>query len=371
MLTLYRRHTAKCPHRDEGQEYDRCRCPWWCYGRTDDGEPIRESLKTRDRQRAVRRAAALESPDARRFKPIDEAIEGFEQHIQSLEPSTQRKYMNVMRQFQTFCDGAGLKDIGEITVDTLDAYRAGRKLARVTAQKELETLRQFFNYCRDRDYVKENVAKRIKSARNIKPNEITPYTPEEVARIIAACDFIGRTHYERLRARAMVLLLNNTALRVSDVATLARDRVQGRRIILRTLKTGDAVHLAVWPETQTALDSLPAPRGTEGESRFYFWNGKTSRRAVVGMAERTLAAVFRKSGVPNAHAHRFRHTLATFLLGKGGTEQEVADILGNSPAIVRKHYAKWSQARQKRIDDLMETARSCTKFVHTINAPVI
>jgi hypothetical protein len=35
----------------------------------------------------------------------------------------------------------------------------------------------------------------------------------------------------------------------------------------------------------------------------------------------------------------------------------VADILGNSPAIVLKHYAKWSQARQKRIDDLMAAAQ--------------
>jgi hypothetical protein len=32
----------------------------------------------------------------------------------------------------------------------------------------------------------------------------------------------------------------------------------------------------------------------------------------------------------------------------GATEQEVADVLGNSAEIVRKHYAKWSQARQKR-----------------------
>jgi hypothetical protein len=35
----------------------------------------------------------------------------------------------------------------------------------------------------------------------------------------------------------------------------------------------------------------------------YFRNGSTSRRAVVGIAERTLAAVFKKSGVKNAHAH--------------------------------------------------------------------
>ena len=41
------------------------------------------------------------------------------------------------------------------------------------------------------------------------------------------------------------------------------------------------------------------------------------------------------------------------LLGRGASFEEVADILGNSPEVVRKHYGKWSSARQSRIDDLM------------------
>jgi integrase len=75
---------------------------------------------------------------------------------------------------------------------------------------------------------------------------------------------------------------------------------------------------------------------------------------VKGIAERTLAAVFKVSKVERAHAHRFRHTIATELLGAGASFEEVADILGNSPEIVRKHYAKWSTARQARIDHLMD-----------------
>jgi predicted transcriptional regulator len=62
--------------------------------------------------------------------------------------------------------------------------------------------------------------------------------------------------------------------------------------------------------------------------------------------------------VPEAHAHRFRNTLATELLGRGASFEHVADILGNSPEIVRKHYAKWSPARQARIDVLMEKVHS-------------
>jgi integrase len=57
--------------------------------------------------------------------------------------------------------------------------------------------------------------------------------------------------------------------------------------------------------------------------------------------------------VKNAHAHRFRHTLATRLLEQGATFDQVADVLGNTAEVVRRHYGKWSQGRQANIDRLM------------------
>lgn len=370
MLSLYRRHLRTCPHRGKGQNYTKCSCPIWCDGELN-GERCRQSLKTRDWQRAIRKLAALEDPRAPQVKAVVEAITAFEHHILSLESATQRKYRNVLAQFRGYCERAHVHDLVQLNVEHLDAYRGSRNLSPITALKELQTLRQFFGFCFDRRWIGENIAKRIKAPRNIKPTEVVPYTPEEVARIMSACDAIGRGSYERMRARAMVLLLNNTALRISDVATLARDRVHGGRVILRTLKTGQPVSLPIWEQTQAALDALPAPRGASATPRYYFWNGVTSKRAVVGIAERALAAVFRVSGVPGAHAHRFRHTLATRLVGQGVTYEDVADILGNSPAIVRKHYAKWSQARQDRIDRAMRPPDSGTSLVHKENGPAI
>ena len=64
---------------------------------------------------------------------------------------------------------------------------------------------------------------------------------------------------------------------------------------------------------------------------------------------RTLARVFEISGVPHAHAHRFRHTLATALLEQGWTTEDVSDVLGSSPNIIRKHYAQWTTLRQERV----------------------
>jgi hypothetical protein len=61
-----------------------------------------------------------------------------------------------------------------------------------------------------------------------------------------------------------------------------------------------------------------------------------------------MRAVFKKSGVEGAHAHRFRYSIATEILMSGGTIEDAANVLRDSPAVVRKHYAKWSRNYQRR-----------------------
>lgn len=150
--------------------------------------------------------------------------------------------------------------------------------------------------------------------KNLKPAEREPYSPNEVAKIIVACDTIGRNAYERLRAKAIVLL-RYTALRISDVATLELDRVRNGEIFVRTTKHGKPVRLPVHASLQAALDVLPVPRGANSaDCSYFFWSGNGSRLAVIRDVTRTLAAAFKASGVEGACSHRFRHTVATEVL---------------------------------------------------------
>ena len=329
-------------------------------GYLDGRRVLRQSLKTCDMARARKHAVALEFSDRQAFKPVSEAIAGFLEHCQSeaLEQSTIRKYRNTLNHLKAFCAGRRIDMMVELTADHLDAFRSSRGLAAITGSKELQLLRQFCGFAFDRKWTDENVAKRIKPPRNIKPNDVEPFPVSDIGQIIRACDGIGRGPYERLRARAMILTLRYTALRIGDVAMLSRDRLSresGRwRIFLRTEKGGKPVFLPIPREMKEALDLVPVPRGAALDCRCYLWNGVSSERTMKDIADRSLSAVFKASSVPRAHAHRFRHTLATELLGTGASFEDVADILGNSPEIVRKHYAKWSPARQARIDDLME-----------------
>jgi hypothetical protein len=70
--------------------------------------------------------------------------------------------------------------------------------------------------------------------------------------------------------------------------------------------------------------------------------------------DRTLKAVFAKSAVTNAQAHRFRHTLATETPIAGGTIEDCAISWATSPEIIRKHYAKWSPVYQRPTVELMD-----------------
>lgn len=348
MLSLYRRHLATCPHRDKGRAFYKCECPIHADGVVN-GRRVRMSMDTVNWQRAQRRAAEIEGEvlDGKVRKRVSEAAESFIAS-RATEPSTRKKYVRIMKRLVEFCAGRGLANVDRISLEALDGYRASRKLLPLTWTKELQLLRTFFEFCKKRRWCEENPAKEMHMPRDAKPRPREPYTLEEMQRILDACDTFGRNPYERLRARAMILLMRKYGLRVSDVATLRRDRIGETEIRLHAVKNARDIRLPLYPDVKFALDVLPAPMGAPAGCPYYFWTGVGDRDGHVKTVVRTLQAVFRKSGVKNATAHRFRHTLATEILVEGGTIEDAANVLGDSPAIIRKHYAKWSPDYQRR-----------------------
>ena len=69
MLTAYRRHLKRCPHRSEGRKWRHCHCPIYADGFIG-CEEIRESLKTRNWEEAQRRIREWEAEGS---KPPDPA----------------------------------------------------------------------------------------------------------------------------------------------------------------------------------------------------------------------------------------------------------------------------------------------------------
>ena len=125
----------------------------------------------------------------------------------------------------------------------------------------------------------------------------------------------------------------------------------GLRTKLRRIDCWSPKRPVVAPKSLMPKTDVPR-KGVPG-CPYYFWSGHAKVKSIVSVVGECVSAVFKKSGVEKAHAHRFRHTLATELLGAGASFEEVADILGDSVEVIKKHYAKWSSARQARVTVLM------------------
>ena len=65
--------------------------------------------------------------------------------------------------------------------------------------------------------------------------------------------------------------------------------------------------------------------------------------------QRSLTRLFKLAGV-KGNAHRFRTTFSIDLLRHGVSVENIAALLGNSPAVVLKHYAPWVKARQDSLE---------------------
>ena len=365
-ILLQRRHTSVCPDRKHGPNHLKCRgkrpCPLRAMGYDDHGNRIRESLGTRDLARATVKLRELidrlqakpsEPAEVREEKTIEEAIAAFHARHASKAAETKRKYRRHLATVATYLETVGVRNTRELKLTTFDGYIGANERKTWTWSKQVELLKQFLRFCISRDWCTGFDLKELKAPRLEEANQVVPYTPAEVARIIAACDFIGRNDYERVRARAMVLLMRFAGLRVSDVVTLSRDHIEGGLLKKRAVKNRKMIRVTVRPELAEALDRLPRPKAAPLDSKLYFASDTSTVRSLVKGAQRTMSAVFRLAKVSGAHCHRFRHTLASEILGKGGTVEDAANVLADSPATIRRHYAKWTNERQARQDRLL------------------
>jgi site-specific recombinase XerD len=319
-----------------------------------DGKRLRVSLKTRDLRRAARRLAEMEQqPFVRARKRLSAAIEAFHAVQDGRADETRRKYTRLLNYLADYCARHSIEYLDQLSVEALDGYSRGRAKENWTWLKELELLRQFFNFCIDREWTTKNPAKKLRRPQLLEANDVVPYTREEIVKMIAACDRIGKASYERLRARAMVLVMRFVGLRISDVVTLSKEHLRGNHLEKRAVKNRRWIRVELPAVVLEALERLPHPKAAPEDSKLFFSSGKASLRSSVKGAQRTLAAVFKRAGVERAHAHRFRHSLASEILGKGGTIEDAASILGDSPATIRRHYAKWTPEYQSRQDSIL------------------
>jgi integrase/recombinase XerD len=350
VLNLYRRHLNSCANTLRSQK--KCGCPIWAQG-TLHGLWLKKSLDLRNWEAAQRLVREWESGQSGRSVPIKEACDRLHADMVRLgrAEDTVKKYGRDLDGLKAQFGG---RLVSSISVDELAEYSEGWKLSPVTARKKLERLRTIFRFWQDRGWVQSNPAKSLKAPKgNALPT--LPFTKEEIEKIQWAVDLFPNrgVHGQNTRPRikAFVNVLLYSGLRIRDVTTLTRDKVEKGKLMLYTAKTKTPVWLPLPKDVLQDLDAIDLG------DKFYFWTGNGSEKSGVSIWQRTLAKIFETAGIRNGHAHRFRDTFSVNLLQAGVPLETVSILLGHSSVrITEKHYAPWVKSRQVALTAEIEKA---------------
>jgi integrase/recombinase XerD len=362
-VRVYTRHHPDCIHAKK-RYWAKCNCPKWLAITSDDAPRKLLSAKTRSWERAEKKAKEILDVDTLPTAPISlvQAVADYLADKQQQNISAEwmeRLELTLRKRLLPWCEKEKLEFLRDLDLEALRSFRKTWVTAALTRSKTQDRLRSFLKFCQDSGWIKENPAARLS---RIKVDSVPTdyFKPEQFDKILAAVDSYhakGRPETRdraRQRARAMILLLRWSGLRLGDASRLERSRLDhDGRLFLHMAKTGEPVFVPLPPKVAKELRAVP-----NLNPAYFFWTGNGDKKTVVDDWWRTLSRVFKHADLgKRAHPHMFRDTFAIELLLAGVPIEQVSQLLGHSSIkITEKHYAPWVKARQKQLEQSVRKA---------------
>ncbi len=250
-----------------------------------------------------------------------------------LSEKTIRDSWRFADRFLEFCFGEEIGDLSQITpIDITDFLQHLTTRTPPLRDKTLSShLKNFFRYLFQSGKITTNLASGIPSVAQRYGTRLPRHlTPEQVDTLLGAVRTdtpLGKRNY------AMVLLLARLGLRPQEVIAMQIEDIDWRsgEITVRG-KGGQHDRLPLLPDIGEALaDYLQLDRITG--SRALFVTGRPPHQAFKGahMLNAVLKEAFAKTGltppVPYVGAHILRHSLATHLVQRGASLEEISHTL--------------------------------------------
>lgn len=214
-----------------------------------------------------------------------------------------------------------------------------RQASHSTVHHYYAVLKAFFNWCVREGFLAQSPVAKVKIS-NPKPKVIQPYASEEIAKMLAVCDYDYQHNAKFLgsRNRAIILILLDTGLRVSEIANIRLEdigtergwiKVQGKGGKERVVRIGATAQKALWRYLTYRPDN--------GRAELWLTEEGTVLRSdgIQIMVKRLKQRAGLKS---NGNCHRFRHTFAVNFLRVDRNPFNLQYLLGHSDLRMVRHY---------------------------------
>ena len=193
------------------------------------------------------------------------------------------------------------------------------------ANYSLRVLRVLMEHCVDLGWSEANPAKGVQEFKTEK-SEREPWPSELLARYRSLCA-LGT------RERLVMELCVGTGQRIGDVLEMRWSNIQDGAFVIRQNKTGKELWLPILPELQAALSAASR------HSVYILTNERGTNRWSYRGASQAVRNVREQIGALDYDIHSWRYNAACELVEAGCSDDLVAAVTGQSPAMVL-HYTK-------------------------------
>ncbi len=282
-----------------------------------------------------------------------------------LSKHTLDSYARDISRFIDHLNSNSIEDLAEVNEALVQSYVALRHRQQISAksiQRELSSIRSFFNYLISEQILTVNPAQAIRAP---KTGRKLPKTldVDQIQHYLAITD----TSPIAIRDKAILELFYSSGLRLAELVSLNLEHMDLHQGILTVTGKGDKTRvLPMGKEAIRAIKQWLEVRTNEfvktsGENAV-FLSSKGSRLAARSIQQR-LRYWAQKQSLPNhVHPHMLRHSFASHILESSGDLRAVQELLGHSDISTTQIYTHLDfQHLAKVYDEAHPRARTTKK----------
>lgn len=258
-----------------------------------------------------------------------------------LSPNTISDYSNTLRKLSAFL---GDRPIDQVTRNDIRLFLAGQTVCNKTLLNYHVGLSVFFKWLIGEDLLTVNPMEGVARPRP----QIRIIEPISVEHIRLMLNAVSRSapyqHFSKLstndlqqyaaRNRAMILFLLDTGVRVGELITIVKDKVDRKAGGVKVLGKGNKERMVYFSPT-TGMALWKYSLSHDSKYLFATEQGRQMDRNNVG---HVLARLCERAGVPVYSPHDFRHTFAVNYLRNYPNIYALQQMLGHSSLDMVKRY---------------------------------
>ncbi len=282
-------------------------------------------------------------------------IQDFLNYLRSecgMSENTINSYNLDLLQFTKFLNSKHIydfKSISYVEIELYVKYLYSLKLKPSSISRKISTIRNFFAFLFNEDYIQENPSREISlpKKRKLLPKILFP---EEINLLTSQISIGNKLE---LRNRVMVELLSATGMRVSELLNLKVEDINLERKYLICKGKGEKKRVIPFNEaTKKWLEKYISEYKKEiSNSKYLFFNSRGEKLTRQRFWE-IIKALKKKTGLKKqVSPHVFRHSFATRLLEGGADLRSVQEMLGHSSITITQLYTHMSLDKMRKVYD--------------------